>query len=415
MDEVRFHRVKDLFDTLLELSVDERERLLLHSREHGEATRSYVAGLLEADAALADSTVRPLLTRAEPAPEDSPAEANPSRIGTQIGAFTILCELGHGGMGSVYLAQRADGSVAQRVAIKIVRPERLDAATLARFRIERQVLALFNHPSIASLIDLGELQDGAPYVVMEYVEGVPITDHANTFHCTLAQRLDLFLQVCDAVLHAHRNLVLHRDIKPSNVLVDAEGRPKLIDFGIAKPLEARTGVAGYEETKTRKQFFSIGNVAPEYLTAGISGIASDVYSLGVLLYELLASAKPYRFDGLGLAQIEQQIVEVDPEPPSARLEAREKDRECAMDQSGRIRAWEIRGDLDSIVMRCLRKRAKDRYDSVAELVDDIERYRRGFPVLARRGGWLYRSRRFLRRNRTVLSGAVGVLVIGLAF
>lgn len=415
MDEGRFQRVKDLFDTLVELSADERERLLSHSREHGEATCSYVAGLLEADALLANSTARPLLACPDRASVELLPEENRNRIGTQIGAFTILRELGHGGMGSVYLAQRADDSVAQRVAIKIVRPGRLDTATLARFRVERQVLALFNHPNIASLIDLGELEDGAPYVIMEYVEGVPITDHANSVNCTLAQRLDLFLQVCDAVLHAHRNLVLHRDIKPSNVLVDAEGRPKLIDFGIAKPLEAHIGVAGYEETKTRKQFFSIGNVAPEYLTAGISGIPSDVYSLGVLLYELLAGVKPYTFDGLGLAQIEQQIVEVDPCPPSVRLEAGFQGHKWDVDVSGMVRARELRGDLDSIVMRCLRKRAKDRYDSVAELVNDVERYRTGFPVLARRGGWMYRARRFSRRNRTVLSGAVGALVIGLAF
>jgi eukaryotic-like serine/threonine-protein kinase len=409
--KTHFHRVKTLFDSLLDLSEEERAALLSQSKTHGDATRRYVADLLSEDAALAGHTARPLLPRS--ISDVSKAAAERARVGQTIGAFEIQQELGQGGMGSVYLARRSDGAAEQRVAIKIVRPERLDQSSLSRFRLERQVLALLNHPNIASLIDLGELDDGAPYVVMEYVEGLPITDFVSTAKSTLEQRLELFLQVCDAVQHAHRNLIVHRDIKPSNVLVDAAGRPKLIDFGIAKPLAARIGIAAYEETQTRKQVFSISNVAPEYLVDGVSGISSDVYALGVLLYELLAEEKPYQFEGLGLAQIERLVVERDPDLPSTRLATAEERRPGSPANEGRLLFREVRGDLDSIVMRCLRKRPKERYETVAELVDDINRYRNGFPVLARRGGRTYRIRRFIRRNRfpIMATAVVGILAI----
>lgn len=412
MGEGQFDRVKHLFEKLIELSDEEREAFLAESHAHGEATRRYAERLLNADVALAGSTARPLIPRAESSlVEDAPVSAR-DRIGSRIGAFTVLNELGHGGMGSVYLAERADGSVAQRVAIKIVRAERLNATTLSRFRVERQVLALLNHPNIASLIDLGELEDGAPFVVMEFVEGLPIGEYVRIAGSSLEQRLELFQRVCEAVQHAHRNLIVHRDIKPSNILVDADGRPKLIDFGIAKPIEARIGVLADEKTKTRKQFFSIGNVAPEYLVAGVSGIASDVYALGILLYELLASEKPFTFDGLGLSQIERLIAEVDPDPPSARLERNERKSVISLEGLGEVRSRDIRGDLDSIVMRCLRKNPKDRYDSVSDLLDDINRYRSGFPVRARRGGYAYRMRRFLGRNRfAIVATAIGTILM----
>jgi tRNA A-37 threonylcarbamoyl transferase component Bud32/tetratricopeptide (TPR) repeat protein len=388
MDVEEFRRLRVLFDRLAELPPQERWAGLDREATLGEATRRHLRALLDADVALEGMTARPALAG------KSPLQDSPRWIGCRIGAYAIESELGHGGMGSVFLAHRADGSVEQKVAVKLIRPEQLDEHTLARFRLERQVMALLEHPNIAALHDLGELDDGTPYVVMEYVEGQPITDFAHARHLDLKQRLRLFIDVCDAVSYAHRSMVVHRDLKPSNILVTAEGRPKLLDFGIAKPLLARFGTQEIQETGAAQRFFSPHNAAPEQLRGEPITVACDVYGLGILLYELLAEAAPFDFTGKTPGQIEQLIFDTEPLAPSARASAD---------------ARNLRGDLDAIVLHALRKNPERRYATVDHFSGDIRRYLEGRPVEARKGRTWYRVRKFVGRHRVAL-GATAVFL-----
>lgn len=382
-------RIKQLFDQLVELPLEQRDGWLDNQAGLDQETRRHLQGLLAADARVADLTSRPALGR-------SPADPR-TWIGRRIGPYEIVRELGRGGMGSVFLGSRVDGGVAQQVAIKIVRPDMLDAHTLARFRLERQVLAVLQHPNIAGMLDLGELGDGSPYAVMEYIDGAPIHDHVRERQLDLRQRLQLFLQVCDAVAYAHGNMVVHRDLKPGNVLVDRGGRPRLLDFGIAKPLQSRLGVVDVEETSAAQRFLSPAHAAPEQLRDGRVGAACDVYGLGTLLYELLAGLPPFALGERSLAELQHEILEVDPPAPSRRSE---QARRLGVDR-----------DLDLITLRCLRKQPAERYSSVEHLAEDVRNHLRGRPVQARRGNAWYRASRFVARHRTAVALAGVVLAV----
>nr|WP_243746050.1 serine/threonine-protein kinase [Tahibacter aquaticus] len=301
-------------------------------------------------------------------------------------------------MGSVFLAQRVDGGVDQQAAIKIVRPDLLDASTLARFRLERQVLAVLQHPNIAGMLDLGELDDGSPYAIMEFVDGAPLDVYVREHKLDLRQRLQLFLHIGDAVAYAHTNMVVHRDLKPGNVLVDRSGRPRLLDFGIAKPLQARIGSIDVEETGAAQRFFSPAHAAPEQLRDGRIGAACDIYGLGVLLYQMLAGVPPFQLGERHFSELEHDILQVDPPAPSRR----------ATSTAPRLR---IDRDLDAIVLRCLRKQPVDRYASVGHLADDVRNYLAGRPVQARRGSALYRASRFVARHQVAVGATVAIVAI----
>ncbi len=396
MDSIEYQRLKALFEQLIELPASERSAWL-DSQGITPSTRERLRALFAADDALEGMTARSAL--------DDAAEvaSGAAWVGRRVGAFVIERELGQGGMGSVFLAQRSDGMVAQRVAVKLIRPERLDENTLARFRLERQVLALLSHPNIATLLDVGELEDGTPYVVMELVDGQPITAYVRDHALDLRQRLRLFIIVCDAVGYANRNHIVHRDLKPSNILVTPQGVPKLLDFGIAKPLQERLGVVDVVETRTTTRFFSPHNAAPEQVRGEPVTSACDVYALGVLLYELLTGAVPFEGTGKTPGELELAICEAQPLAPSARLATH---RPSATPAHGNSFAWKartLRGDLDSIVLRCLRKHAGERYASVADLAEDVERFLRGKPVVARRG---------VRRRRMVWRVVVSLALMG---
>ena len=398
MEVDQFRRLKALFDRLAELPQAERSAGLDREATLDEATRQRLRALLDADAALEGMTARRVVAGKSILPDAA------RWIGCHIGAFAVESELGIGGMGSVFLAHRADGSVEQKVALKIIRPERLDEHTLARFRLERQVMAVLKHPNIAALHDLGELDDGTPYVVMEYVEGHPITTFAHSRQLTLKQCLRLFLDVCDAVSYAHRSMIVHRDLKSSNILVTADGRPKLLDFGIAKPLLTRFGTQDIQETGAAQRFFSPHNAAPEQLRGEPITVACDVYGLGMLLYELLADTAPFDFAGKTADEIQHLILETEPPSPSARAQSSD---------SGIARG--LRGDLDAIVLRALRKAPEDRYPTVGQFAEDIRNYLDGRPVTARRGRTWYCVRKFAGRHRVALGvAALFVLLLGTA-
>jgi serine/threonine-protein kinase len=323
--------------------------------------------------------------------------------GANVGPYRIIDKLGEGGMGVVYRAERADGEVTQQVAIKVLRSGVMDVAARERFQRERDLLARFSHPHIARLFDAGVTGEGQPYFVMEHVRGTTFTHYCDEQRLPIAARLRLFLKVCDAVRYAHTQLVLHRDIKPSNVLIDEHGEPKLIDFGIAKPLLMDAEIAA---TVTHQRFFSPLNAAPEQLQGEAMGVACDVYQLGTLLYELLCGRRLFELEGKSPGAIEEAIRHQLPALPSTRNQADDfaiaQARHC-----GEVRALQrqLRGDLDAIVMCALRKEPQHRYGSVEQLADDIGRYLEQRPVHGRRGSMRYRTSLYLRRNWRALSVA----------
>ena len=321
--------------------------------------------------------------------------------GTRVGAYRVTGEIGVGGMSVVYRAERADGDYDRTVAIKLLQ-RRLHADDAeARFRAERQVLASLDHPNIARLLDGGVTEGGRPYLVMEYIDGVPLTQYAEAHALDLDARLDLLLQVADAVQAAHGSLVVHRDLKPSNVLVtEADGPPtvKLLDFGIAKLLDDSLPVTR-PETRTGHPLMTPSYAAPEQVRGGEITVATDVYQLGVLAYELLAGARPFDTEGKRLTEIERLIVETDPARPS-----RATTPEA-------VPARALREDLDTIVLKALRKGPGRRYRSVEALAADLRRHRRREPIHARTATLSYRARKFVQRHRWGLSTTVGVVLL----
>ncbi len=323
--------------------------------------------------------------------------------GARIGVWQIDGLIGRGGMGEVYLATRVEAEFTQRGALKLLRHEA--AGQLERFHAERQILARFDHPGIARLLDGGSTADGRPYTVMEFVEGRTITAHCTEDAGTLEARLGLFLQVCEAVAFAHRNLVIHRDLKPDNILVDTSGRVKLLDFGIAKLIDMTRVAEGNDQTIAP---FTPDYAAPEQLSGEPVTTGTDVYALGILLFELLTGDRPWRTRGLPSGQVMSLLLDRTA-PSPAKIAAGRPDAPV----SARL----LRGDLDAIVAKCLRKQAAHRYETVNGLKLDVERHLHNEPVLAREGARLYVFGRLVRRFRWAVAGACALffaLAIGLA-
>ncbi len=334
-------------------------------------------------------------------------EAVPSAIldNQVVGAYRVERLIGTGGMGRVYLARHLDVDTEHRVAIKFVRPDRLEPNVLARFSREWRVLASLQHPGISTFVDTGALADGTPYVVMEYVEGEPLFDYCRDRNLGVRNRLQLLRKVVAAVAHAHSRLVVHRDIKASNVLVNADGEVKLLDFGIAKSLSE----VDNSMTATSERFLTPINAAPELLHGEPTGTGCDIYALGVLAYELLSGHPPLKFDGLLGAQIERLILSVPP-PPMSQLVAGDDDaaHERGLENGAEL-ARRLRGDLDAIVSRCLRKSPSDRYVTALELDADIERHLEQLPIRARHGDRLYRFGRLVARHRVAVTLSAALL------
>jgi serine/threonine protein kinase/tetratricopeptide (TPR) repeat protein len=345
--------------------------------------------------------------------------------GQRLGQYQIVREIGRGGMGTVYLAARADERYQKFVAIKVVRRGMDSADILRRFRNEAQILANLDHPNIARLLDGGTTHDGGlPYLVMEYVEGTPVTDYCDRHRLPTRERLQLFRTICDAVQHAHQNLVVHRDLKPSNILITEEGTPKLLDFGIAKVLDPEFSTLSTDHTITGLRVLTPDYASPEQVRGEKLTTTSDVYSLGIVLYELLTGHRPYRSTGTPPHELARVICDQEPMRPSTAIanieivthdEAKshtitpESVSGARGTQPNKLRR-RLSGDLDNIILMALRKEPVRRYATVSQFSEDISRHLDRLPVIARKGIFRYRVAKFVRRNRIGVAAAVIVLL-----
>ena len=337
-----------------------------------------------------------------------------ARIDTRIGPYRIVSEIGHGGMGSVYLASRVDEQYQQQVAVKLIKTGLGGDLIRRRFHTEMQILADLNHPNIARLHDAGETTDQVPYLVMEYVDGSPIHQYCAEHALSTEQRLKLFAIVCTAVQYAHQHLIVHRDIKPGNILVTNEGVPKLVDFGIAKLLE-RGAQSESPATVTAMHLMTPEYASPEQIRGVSVTTATDVYSLGVVLYELLSGRSPYRLKNRMPHEIAKVICDEAPERPSAAITfgssngSNGKVTTTSVVNLPKLRG-RLKGDLDNIVLKAMRKEPERRYASVQQLADDIRRHLDGLPVSARPDTFGYRAGKFIRRQKVAVTAAALVLI-----
>ena len=331
--------------------------------------------------------------------------------GTIIGPFHLVKEIGRGGMGTVYLGFRTGDEFRQSVAVKLVSRGMDSDAILGRFRNERRILAALEHPNIARLFDGGSTQDGRPYFVMEYIEGLPVNEYCRRHNPDVATRLQIFLDICAAVEHAHRRMVIHRDIKPSNILVLPDGTPKLLDFGIAKildnpdsPLDSNDAEA---LTSTALRLLTPDYASPEQVRGEPVSAATDVYALGTVLFEMLSGTKAHSVGSRSQAEMERVICHEPSKPPSQVLLLNQAK------QQAKYEAKLVQGDLDNIVLMAMRKEPERRYQSVADFAADIERHLEGRPVVARKDTFAYRASKFIRRNRLAVAASI-VLAVSIA-
>jgi hypothetical protein len=395
----RWDQVQEVFLAVADLTPADRQ-MALEERCHGDpALRAEVESLLQADSTsetvLGGALRTAIQTEATALFCGSPIE------GSRIGAYRLLREIGRGGMGSVYLAARADEQFESIVAIKLVRPGLDTDFVLRRFRRERQILARLHHPNIALLLDGGTTENKIPYLVMEYVQGSRITKYAAEFHLSLEDRIRLFLPVCSAVEYAHRAFIVHRDLKPSNILVDSTGTPKLLDFGISKLL--------HSEPRDPADTQDVAMATPDYASPEqISGnpvtASSDVYSLGAVLYELLTGLRPRRIEQATPVAIERAICLEPTVPPSEAV------------RNKPTLSRRLAGDLDTIILHAMQREPERRYHSAEQLAEDLRRYLDHRPVMARPDSPGYRATRFILRNRgpVALVGAAAATAIVVA-
>jgi eukaryotic-like serine/threonine-protein kinase len=415
MTPERWQQIRALYEHASSLCAAERETFLDKTCSVDGDLRQEVESLLGYEVRAGNQFLQtPAADLLQPLTRDEPI---PSRIGRRVGAYEILDEIGTGGMGEVYRAVRADGQYEKQVAVKLVRVGLDSRFVLDRFLNERQILATLDHPNIARLLDGGTTEDGVPYLVMELIAGQRIDVYCEAYRLSISQRLNLFRQVCGAVQYAHQRLVIHRDIKPGNILVTEEGIPKLLDFGIAKILDP---LSGDETTLARPMTPEFAS--PEQIRGEAITTASDTYSLGVVLYQLLTGRSPYRVGTESPHELSRAIAETEPQRPSTivvKIGNAAEHGGHASHGDGHIRSAQegspaklrrrLLGDLDNIVLKALRKEAPRRYSSVEQFAEDIRRHLEGLPVVATHDTWTYRLGKFFQRHRT------GVLVAELVF
>ncbi|MEO8001607.1 MAG: serine/threonine-protein kinase [Arenimonas sp.] len=397
MHTERWATLSPLLDELLELSGDAREMRLYQMQEQYPELAQELLKMMDLERSHPDFMAEPLANLDNLSP----------RINDEIGPYRLVSLLGEGGMGQVWLAVRSDGLYERRVALKLLRPGLGDIGLRQRFTRERQILARLAHANIARLLDAGIMADGQPYLALDYVNGEPITDYVKRLNLDLRARLLLFRQVCDAVSHAHANLVVHRDLKPSNIMVTPNGEVMLLDFGIAKLLDHKTG-EHTEITQTGHRTFTLHYAAPEQLRGEIISTLTDVYALGVVLYEILAGCKPYAPERKTDAAWEEAILKDEPIRPSQAL----LKNTAAIAQSHNKRvAKQLANDLDNVVLKALAKDPESRYTSVESFKQDLLRYLDGQPVHARADSLGYRTQKYIQRHAFAVVAGVGVSTV----
>lgn len=383
-----WENLKEIFADALELPSDERESFLRDRCDGNDALYNEISSLLSAadePESLIEKNAFDLASHV--------VETEHYVADQRFGNYRIVREIGSGGMGSVFLAERDDGEFSMQVALKIVRQSVANSEVVERFKRERQILANLHHTNIATLIDGGVSDKGEPFLAMEFVDGVAITDHCDQKKLRIKERLRLFLKVCAAVSYAHRNLVVHRDLKPSNILVDQDGQPKLLDFGLAKAFTDDSS-----QTQTAFRAFTPAYASPEQILGSNISTASDQYSLGVILYELLTGSKPFKYDGRSYDEIVRSLESSSIRSPSS----------VVVDRNRRLGS--LAGDLDNITLKALRREPERRYSSIEAFADDIRRYLEGRPVTARPNTFGYLASRFVKRYRTPVAAAALILV-----
>jgi len=414
VDAQRWAKVSVLLDELLELEPDERAPRLAALVATEPEMADELQRLLTLDAQRADFLRDPLPL--DQLGSDSERTLQP---GARIGPYHLIRVLGEGGMGTVWLAARADGLYQREVALKLLRTEGAAHNLRARFGRERQILAQLSHPNIARLFDAGVDAQDQPYLALEYVEGETLTDYAQRRGLDVATRIALFLQVCAAVAYAHGRLVVHRDLKPSNILVTAEGGVRLLDFGIAKLLDREAITGQTELTRFGGRAYTLHYAAPEQIRGEAISTQTDVYALGVVLYELLAGQRPYRLQRGSAAELEEAILLAEVRRPSQAVTRRDDvhtgEHGASLDaRAARALARQLTGDLDNILLKALRKPPDERYASVEAFAKDLQRHLDGRPVSARPDRFGYRAAKFLRRNAlgVTLGSAALLLLLG---
>ncbi len=413
--------LSELMDQALDLDADTRSRWVadLSTGPHAEL-QPFLADMLARQADMETAfMVKPITLPDAPAATRrvgaatsalaASAATNALAAGVRIGPYVLQREVGQGGMGAVWLATRADGAMTRQVALKLPTVH-LTAVLAERFDRERDILAQLTHPNIARLYDAGVSETGRPYLALEYVEGKPITEHCDAINLPTGERLRRFLQVASAVQYAHANLVIHRDLKPGNILVSEDGQVHLLDFGIAKLLDDPKGHANETElTMLAGRALTLDYASPEQVSGRAISTASDVYSMGVVLYQLLTGQKPYHLKRGSRAELEEAILNHEPVRMS---EAVTRTDDAQLAAGGRFKhrlVRDLRGDLDTIVNKAMKKDPQHRYSTVAAFAEDVQRHLDGLPVEAQPDSWRYRTGKFVRRNRVGVASGVAVL------
>jgi eukaryotic-like serine/threonine-protein kinase len=423
MSSVAWRRIEEVFVAALEMAPEKRTAWLDQQCQGDAPLRREVESLLVAEIESANFLLGSALPKITSLLLDDEAET--SRSGQHIGPYKILDELGRGGMGVVYLAARGDDQFRQSVAIKLIKRGLDTEDILRRFNNERQILASLNHPNIGKLFDGGTTQEGLPYFVMEYIAGLPLLQYCDEHGLSTTERLQIFRRVCAAVQYAHQHLVIHRDLKPSNILVSEEGEVKLLDFGVAKLLNPDSAAEGMTQTQAVQRVMTPEYASPEQVRGQHVTTATDIYSLGVILYQLLTGARPYELKDTSAEELSRVICDYEPSKPSQVASGQQSVNSGASVRHPQVTSDDgrttkpkpkiqnlksLRGDIDNIVLMALRKDPARRYRSVEQLSADIERHLKGLPVIARKDTFKYRAGKFVRRNRFAVAAAALVVL-----
>ena len=405
MSATNWDKKKELFAAALAVSQTDRDEFLKRECAGDSSLHRELEKLLAAHLTNEDFIENPVAKIAS-AFEASGA----NQIGKHFGHYKIIREIGRGGMGAVFLAERDDGEFNRKVALKIVRQTIVDSETEKLFRRERDILASLNHPNIAQLHDGGVSEAGEAFLVMEYVEGETLLEYADRQNLSIEEKLRLFLKICSAVSYAHRNLTIHRDLKPTNILVTKDGMPKLLDFGLAKILDEN--VADQNQTVTAYRAFTPAYASPEQITGKKVTTLSDVYSIGVVFYELLTGEKPFHFEGKSIEEIIKTINDSEPSAPSAILNTRFQISD-KINKKPKTQNPKLHSDIDKIALKTLQKEPERRYKTIEGLINDMERHLNGLPILARPASVSYRAAKFFRRNKIAVTAAA-IVILALA-